>query len=228
MRTAFRRGIILAAGSMLTISPAQAAPYEKIGSWVLDCSGDAAGAAACRLRLDKRFFETAGITGDLEVQAVGTSLVPILALRGVSTELLIAAAASGKTEASIQFGGGPRQPLSCATTSAAYICWPQDDAARNLAAALPQARSVTVRVSVAVSGLKPLPVQEKSLDLTATNEALARLRAAGPSQLPGPMAARVSQSSAALMGMADKALKAAGYPNGVTDLQGLVGKYLKK
>jgi hypothetical protein len=229
MRTASRRGVVLAVGSMLVTGIAQAATHEKIGSWELSCPGEAAGAEPCRLRFDKRFFDKGGVSGDLEVQAQGTSLVPVLALRGVAPELLMAAALAGTTtEASMRFGGGAWEALTCGTTSAGYLCWPGDDAARNLAAELPAARSVTVRVSVAVPGLKPLPVQEKSLDLIGTNEALARLRAAGPSQVPGPMAARVSQSPAALMGMADKALKAAGYPNGVADLQGLVGKYMKK
>jgi len=37
-----------------------------------------------------------------------------------------------------------------------------------------------------------------------------------------------SQSPAALATMADKALKAAGYPNGIADLQTLLAKYRGK
>jgi hypothetical protein len=45
----------------------------------------------CLMRLNRRFFETAGITGDLEVQARGAALVPVLAQRGLSNEMLLAA-----------------------------------------------------------------------------------------------------------------------------------------
>jgi hypothetical protein len=128
----------------------------------------------------------------------------------------------------MQFGAGPREVLDCGPSAEGYVCAPRDGAADRLAAALPSARSVTVRVTVAISGLKPLPVQEKSLDLTDTGAALTRLRAAGPAPVPGVMTAVPEPSPGALMGMADRALKAAGYPNGVADLQALVAKYRGK
>jgi hypothetical protein len=208
----------------LVANRAAAATQEQIGSWVLICPPS----EPCLLRAEKRFFDKTGVTGELEVLADGTSLVPVIALRGLPTELLMAAAMAGKTEASMQFGGGPREPLACAPSAAAYICSPPDDAAHALAAGLPTARSVTVRLSVMVPGLKPLPIQDKALDLSGTAEALARLRIAGPSQIPRPITALASPSPGAFMGMADKALKAAGYPNGVADLQALVAKYRAK
>jgi hypothetical protein len=228
MSTACRWGIVLAVGSMLASGTALAAPAEKIGSWVLSCPGPAPGAGRCLLRADKRFLDKAGITGDLEVQAAGKSLVPVITLRGLSTEILMTAALAGKTEATLQLDGSKREALDCATTGAGYICSPRDDAARNLAAGLPTARSVTMRVSMLVAGMKPLQVQEKSLALSGTSEALTRLAVAGPTPVPGPLAAVASRSPAALMGMADKALRAAGYPNGVADLHTLLNKYMNK
>jgi hypothetical protein len=228
MQTRPLRCLPMALGLTLAAGIVHAAPEEKIGSWVLSCPGDKAGAQSCLLRFDKRFFDKAGLTGDLEVQALGTSLVPVIALRGLPSEMLMAASLAGKTEASVQLGGGPREDLDCAVSSVLYICSPKAKAARILAAGLPVARSVTVRVSVAVAGMAPLPAQEKSLDLSGTNEALARLRTAGPSQVPSPMTALASQTPAGLMGMADKALKAAGYPNGVASLQALLAKYKGK
>jgi len=209
---------------ILLAGVAYAAPAEKIGSWVLSCPD----AEPCLLRLEKRFVDKAGITGELDILADGKALVPVLALRGLSSELLMAAALAGHTEASLQFAGGPRETLDCAPATASYVCAPRDEAADRLAAALPSARSVTVRITVAISGLKPLPVQEKSLDLTGTGAALTRLRAAGPAPVPGAMTAVTEPSPDALMGMADRALKAAGYPNGVADLQALVAKYRGK
>jgi len=180
------------------------------------------------MRFARRFLDKAGITGDLEVQAQGKTLVPVIALRGLSSEILMAATLAGKTEASIQFAGGPREDLVCAASSVGYICAPNSANDDKLAAALPSARSVTVRISVAVAGMSPLPAQEKSLDLSGTSEALTRFRAAGPTQIPTAATELASQSPAGLMGMADKVLKAAGYQNGVAGLQALVAKYMKK
>jgi hypothetical protein len=225
MRTASRAAF----GLLLSIGTARAANQEHIGSWVLSCPSKTTGSEPCLLRLEKRFVDKGGITGDLEIQALGKSLVPVLVLRGVPTELLIAASLAGKADASLQFNGGPRQNLTCAPSSVGYICAPDKDTAIKLTSGLPSARSVTVRVSVSVPGLKPLPVREKSLDLTGTNEALTRLRSVGPSQVPsGPITALSTQSPGALMAIADKTLKAAGYSNGLADLQGLLTKYRAK
>lgn len=240
MRTASRCGSVLAVAAMLASGAALAATEEKIGSWVLSCPGGTPGAAqggapgaspgaeSCLLRADKRFLDKGGITGDLEVQALGRSLVPVLTLRGLSTEILMTAALAGKTEASMQLDGGRREALDCVTSNAAYVCSPVDDAARVLAAGLPAARSVTVRVSVVVAGMKPLQVQEKTLALSGTGDALVRLAVAGPTPVPGPLAGLASRSPAALLGMADKAMRAAGYPNGVGDLHNLLNKYMNK
>jgi hypothetical protein len=219
-------GIIAIGGS------ARAATQEQIGSWVLNCPGDTPGAEPCVMRFNKRFLDKRGITGDLEIQARGKSLVPVIALRGLSSEMLMAASLAGKAEASVQLGGGPREDLNCAVSSSGYICSPNDAGTQKLAAGLPLARSVTVRVSVSMAGMSPgmipLAAQEKALDLSGTNEALARLRTVGPSQVPSLMTALASQSPEGMMGMADKLLKAAGYPNGTAQLQALMAKYMKK
>lgn len=204
---------------------AAATTQERIGGWVLACGN----AEACILRLDKRFLDKAGITGDLEVQALGKTLVPVLTLRGLSNEMLLAAATAGRAEASLRFNDGPRQDLVCSAASTVFFCAPHDSAARTLAADLPTARSVTVRVSVTITGVNPLPAQERSLDLSGSAEALARLRVLGPTQVPAfSLPQSGSGSPAGLLAMADRMMKAAGYPNGVADLQAMLGRYLKK
>jgi hypothetical protein len=233
MTTPSRPGIVLALGLMIPAGIASATMEEHIGTWVLSCPAAAPGAEPCQLHIQKRLLDTAGITGDLEVQALGSILVPVIALHGLSNEIMLAASLAGKAEVSMQFAGGPREDLVCAPSSLGYICSPKGDAAQELAAGLVSARSVTVRASVVVSGLKPLPVQEKSLHLSGTNEALARLRAVGPTQMPGLlvpglMTVLAAQSPGGLMAMADKALKAAGYSNGMADLQALLAKYRGK
>lgn len=200
------------------------ATQEQIGTWVLECPGK----DPCTLRFNKRFLEKAGITGDLEVLAQGKTLVPAIALRGLSGDMMLAASMAGKAEASLQFPGGPREDLDCATTAAGYICAPRDSANQRISAALALSRTVTVRVGVSMAGMSPLPSQEKSLDLSGTNEALAKLRSAGPSPVPSAMTGLASQSPEGLMGMADKMLKAAGYPNGTAQIQAMMAKYMSK
>lgn len=218
--------VIGAAG--LSGAASAAATQEAIGGWVISCPDGAAGNGTCQMRFSKRFFEKGGMTGDLEVQAQGSLLVPVVILRGLPSEMLMAASLLGKAEASMQFPGAARQELDCSVSGTGYVCAPKDDAARKLAADLPTMRSITVRVAVSMAGASPLPAQEKALSLSGTAEALARLRVVGPSQAAGPTTASASQSPAGLMGMADKALKAAGYPNGVAQLQGLMAQYMKK
>jgi hypothetical protein len=214
----------------IAASPARtghAATQQQIGAWVLNCPGDKPGIASCTLRLEKRFLDKAGITGDLEVQAQGKTLVPVITLRGLPSKVLMAASLASKTDASVQFGRGPREDLTCESTSAVYICAPNGLAGPRLAAGLPDARSVTVRVNVSMTGMSPLPEQEETLDLSGTNEALAKLRAAGPAQAPSLMTELESRSPAGWMGMADRLLKAAGYPNGIAQIQAWLAKYLK-
>jgi hypothetical protein len=187
-----------------------AATPEPIGSWILSC-----GQAGCVLRHKDRLFSGAGASADLEVQVAGNALVPVLALRGLPNEVLLASSIAGKAEASVQFPGAARVDLVCAIGDGAYVCAPPAEAVARLAAALPAVRSVVVRVSMSISGTKLQPRGERTLELTKTAEALARLRAAGaPSAEPG-----------GLIGLLDRGLKAAGYKNGAADLPGVVAGY---
>jgi hypothetical protein len=226
MSHAARHNLLLALLFAAMTTAAATAPQRQIGSWILDCPTDKPG--PCRMHLNQRLVDQAGITADLEVQAQGKTLVPVIAVHGLPSELLMQAAMLGHTEASLRFANGKREDLVCAATKDAYLCAPSDSAAQRLAVALPHAQTVTIRVSMVVDGLKPLPAQEKSLDLSGTTEALARLRSLGALQMPAPLPAPAVSSPARLMEMADKALKAAGYQNGVAGLQGLLAKYLQK
>ena len=225
--TAVRLGVALLLTGALGGAARAAAP-EQIGSWVIDCPASPP-AGGCLMRAGTRFLDKGGITGDLEVQAQDQALVPVITVRGLPRELLLAAAMAGKPTASIQFPGGSAQPLACAATALAYVCAPADQAAgRALAAGLPTAAEVSVQVSLSVSGLKTLPAQRKSLPLSGTQAALQRLRAAGPTPLATPVTDTTPPRPADLMVMADKLLRAAGYPDGVAKLQSLMAKYLRK
>jgi hypothetical protein len=221
MTTAATWGLLLA---LAIQDVAVAGTQEHIGSWIITCPVG----GPCAMRFSKRFLDKSGVTGDLEIDADGDALVPVLAVRGLSNEVLMAAVMAGKTEASLQLAGGAREPLECSASESGYICAPDRAAGLKLAAALPAARQVTVRVTVAVMGMSPLPTQEKSLELTGTAEALARVRAEGPTPVPNVKTAVAAGSAAGLMGVADRALKAAGYPNGLADLQARLAKLMAK
>jgi hypothetical protein len=217
-------GLLIVLAFVPPSGAATASTLERFGDWVISCPGQ----APCTMRADKRFLDKSGVTGDLEIQAQGNILVPVLTLHGLPGEALIAAALMGKTEATLQFHDGPPYALDCAVSPAGYICAPNETTGPKLAAALPAARHVTVRVTVAVTGMTPLPPQERSLDLSGTVPALTRYRAEGPTPVPGRATALASQSPAGLTGIADRALKAAGYPNGLADLQARLSKYMRK
>jgi hypothetical protein len=219
----------LTLGLLVCIGAARAATPEHIGSWVLNCSGT----STCRLRAEKRFVDKDGITVELDVLSDGTALVPVLALRGLPAQAVVMASMIGTVDAWIQLDGGVRRALACAPNLDGYFCTPRGDAARALAAGLPMARAMTARVEATISGMKPLPVEQKTLALADTRRALAKLAAAGAEPVPDARIAAASRllpraSPSTLAAMADTALKAAGYPDGLGDLPAVMSKYKNK
>jgi hypothetical protein len=189
-----------------------AAGPEDIGSWVVDC-----GDSGCVLRHRDRLFDGGGVSADLEVRSVGSALVPVVVVRGLPNEVVLASSMAGKAEASVQFGGGARVALGCAVSDGGYVCAPREDAATALAARLVAARSVIVRVSVALQGTNSLTVGERSVELGKTREAVARLASLGAS----------SAEPGGWVGLLDRGLKAFGYQNGTADLPGLLAYYFR-
>ncbi len=222
----FACGTMLA-GLLVAMNGAAAASSATIGSWILDCPGEPSPSETnqgCILRHKDRFFAMAGISADLEVQQIGKTLVPVIALRGLPAELLLASSLTGKALASLQFPGGPPIDLACGASGAIYVCSPGETATRALAAALPHAKAVTVRVAVTPPGMDPLPAQSRLLQLSETPDALIRLQAAGPMQGPAP----IQPLPRGWVALIDKGLKAAGYKNGSADLPPALRDTLKQ
>ena len=206
----------------MSAQAAHAGRQETTGGWVLVCPDNNSGHKTCVLRLDRPLFGQGSVSADLEIRADGRSLVPVIVASGLPGELVAAASMTGRPDVSVWFDDGKPEPLDCAPTQAGYLCAPGPGADVRLSAALPAARSVTVRASLTAPGLKPLPSRDTSFALSGTRAALDRLRAAGPAPVPGALDALASGSPADLMGLADKALRAAGFQDGVP---GLVAKY---
>jgi hypothetical protein len=177
------------------------------------------------MRHSQGFYDKSGITADLEVMARGAFLVPVVTLRGVPNELLAAAALTGRATVSASFPGARGAVLDCAPTSMGGLCAPSEEAAPYLAAELAKAPSVMLTLTTVVPGMAPIPEQRRVLSLSHTQDALARLRAAGPTPVPEPAAAPSTQSTAGLAASADRWLKAAGYPDGVAGVKALVDRY---
>jgi hypothetical protein len=216
-------------GLLVCIGTARAATPRHIGSWVLTCSGT----SICRLRAEKRFIDKDGITVELDVLSDGTALVPVLALRGLPTQAVMMASTMGTVDTWIQFDSSVRWALACAPNLDGFFCTPRGNAARALATELPTARTMTARVQATVSGMKPLPAEQKTLTLADTRRALAMVAAAGAEPVPDARIAAASRllpraSPSTLAAMADTALKAAGYPDGLGDLPELMSKYRDK
>lgn len=216
----------------LTVGGAIPAGAEQIGTWTIACEN---GSNGCIMRFSKRFIDKGPITADLEVQSQSGALVPVIAVRGLTSEMMMAASMAGKAEASVQIPGGIREDLTCNATGVGFICAPTGAAAVKLASALPKARSLVLKAGITISGMSPLPAQEKSLDLAGTADALARLKAAGPVEVARPvetnpgvaaLAGLASQSTGGLEAMADKMLKDAGYGGGVDAVRAKLQKYM--
>jgi len=178
MPAAQRRRAIAGAMLLAAAAPAAAAPADApqaIGSWLLQCHQ-----SGCILR-DRDWIlppGNGGYTAALEVQRRGASLVPVVSLRGVSTQQAIGGLLALQPRGTLHFVPGPQVYVDCETDGAAVVCAPQGDAVAASAAALPSARQVEVGMQLGVPGLS-LPSPGRVLILQDTPQALARLRSAG-------------------------------------------------
>ena len=109
--------------AMLNTTPATA--LEKIGSWVMDCADNGPGSPTCQLRSAKRLLDQGGIVGDLEIQMLGKSLVPVVMLRGVPGDILMAASLTGDQPKRRSSSRAPRLKTSNAASPQADISAPQ-------------------------------------------------------------------------------------------------------
>ncbi|HTC12540.1 MAG TPA: hypothetical protein VK726_27575 [Acetobacteraceae bacterium] len=213
-------GVVLAA---LAIGTAAAQTLsgktEEIGSWVVACPADAK-SAPCRMRYQKWIVppQNGRPSVGLEVRNTGAQMVPQLAVRDLPAPLAVAAMMAGTPTMELRFDGGQKLALSCGSEGDAVLCVPEPGAAADAAAQLQTARSVEVRVHVTLAGgdgPSPIPDQTRSFDLSRTAAAIDRFRAVAPEAAPLPTQA--SQGSD-MRSMADKMLKAMGFPGGVNDI----------
>jgi hypothetical protein len=199
------------------LAPPGWAADEEIGSWVLACPAPPAGTQAdgCILRHKSWVLApgNGGPSAALEVQMRGDSLVPVVALRGMPTQAAVGGSLVLKPDVAVRFDNGPRSPMSCGLSGAAYACAPQLAAIGPTAAALPKAHAVTVRIELTIPGMMTLPPTERTMELSGTEAALARLRAVGAITEALPEVPGLDWQ-----GFLDHMLRAAGFANGAGDV----------
>ncbi len=189
-----------------------------IGSWALQCP--VAGARAGCLLLYNNDVLVQGVGGwsaGLEVLDRGGRFVPVVAVRGLSTEAALAGVLAGVGRVGLRFDGAPRVELGCAVDGGAVVCAPAVDAAGAAAEQLVSARRVVVEVSL---GAAASGVLSRSLDLARTADAVAALRAAGPVEESVPVVAGLDWR-----GFLDRLARDVGFAQGLADVVRWVGSW---
>ncbi len=154
---------------------------ETIGSWTLSCP--ASQSEPCTLRASDWIWpvEAGGLSAALEVQRRGAELVPVIAVRGLSSAMMVGGIAAVKPTVALGFDGGGAFVLRCGMTGGFLACGPDAAVLSAISAALPTAQTAAVEVSLSLpTGSVALP-RAVTLRLSNTAEALGRLRAAGAS-----------------------------------------------
>lgn len=221
MRSLPRRWIVAIAplcfagtGALAAASAAVPTAPQQIGSWVLDCSGHAT-EGGCTLR-DRTWLLPPGPgrpAAALEVQQLGDKLVPVVTLRGLSTQAAVGGLLALQPHATLSLEPGPSVALACQLDAGAIVCAPQGDDVAATAEALPNAATVTLRMQLSVPGGMALPAEGGSLPLHGTREALVQLRAVGATGQALPAIPGLDW-----VGFLDRVMRAAGFENGAAGL----------
>jgi hypothetical protein len=216
-----------AAGAQAPAAKPPAPPNNEIGSWIIACPVDqksaeqkAADATPCRMRYRSWIVppRDGRPSVGLEARNIGTAVVPQLAVRDLPAQIAMAALLAATPTMDLRFDGGQKLALTCGQDADAVLCTPAADAADTAAVQFKTAHSVQVHVHVALTGAEgtsPVPDQTRSFELSRTAEAIERFRAVAPTAMPLSPGSGVTQD---LRAMADRMLKAMGYPGGISDL----------
>lgn len=162
---------------LLLATAARADQARDIGSWELTCPA----AGGCTLRAREWVLPPGPgrPAAALEVQSRGQWLVPVVTLRGLTTQQALGGLLALQPRATLRFDSGPTAELPCELSGQAVVCAPQGDAVAATAAALPTAHSIAVGLQLGAPGMMQLPSQGRTLALQGTATALDQLRSAG-------------------------------------------------
>jgi hypothetical protein len=174
---------------------------ETIGSWVLACAADPmTDRGDCTLRHRLWLEEPRAAQPNspdpgrpgvgLEVLGRHGAQVPAVVARGLTMDSARLGLLAVVATAQLRFGRDPALDLPCALEGRSMVCVPRPDQAETAAAQLARAASVLVRISG-----PGISTETFALDLSGTQDAVARLRARMPD--PPPPAASPTAGPAA-------------------------------
>ncbi len=219
MRSRLFAGIaLLIAGPAMAVAQPRPANQE-IGSWVLTCPAEAP-RDPCQLhhRTGVLAQSPGGMSASLEVLNRGDQFIPVVAMRGLSTQAALGGVLTMQATVGLRFDGAPRIELSCGLDGGAVVCAPGVDAGALAAGELVTARSVLVQMKLGLPGGLALPEQARSLDLARTADALVAFHATAPASESVPVVAGLDWR-----GFLDRLARDAGFANGLADVLPSVG-----
>jgi len=215
-------GLRIAALALLIGGPAAAQPRpasEQIGSWVLACPA----AGLCQLRHASWLLPPGtGRPGvSLEVLRLGGQFVPVVAVRGLTTQAAFGGVLALNADVDLSFDGGGRVALVCNADGGAIVCAPEGAEAAGAAASLANAHTAELRIQLGLPGVVTLPEQSRTLELQRTAEALVRFQATGAANATMPALPGLDWR-----GFMDRVLRAAGLEHDVADLLASLGGWI--
>ena len=179
---------------------------EQIGSWIVTCANPM---SSCQMRHEAWVLPpgSGGPSASLEVVRRGGQFVPVVALRGMTTQAALGGMLAVNATVTLSLDGGTPIALACGLDGAAIICAP------TMPIALASAHTAEVRIALSVPGIAKLPEQSRRMELQRTAEAIALFRGTAPEDRAVP----------ALPGLdwhdfLDRLLHAAGFERGIADL----------
>jgi len=198
--------------ALLLAGPAMAQPRpanQQVGSWIVTCPPDQP--SSCQMRHESWLLPpgTNGPSASLEVMQRGGQFVPVVALRGLTTQTAFGGMMALSATVTLSLDNGPPIALACGLDGAAIICAPEGDAATAIASA----HTAQVRIALSIPGVASLPEQSRSVELRRTAEAIAMFRSTAPADRTVP----------ALPGLdwhdfLDRLMREAGFERGVADM----------
>ena len=214
--------VLLLAAHLASTHPASAQPAaETGGTWIGDCGAEAH--AACTLRYREHLFSKAGVTADLEIRSAGAARVPVIVLRGLPQDPVLATAVSSQVDATLQLDQGAAAHLSCGSAGDAYVCQPDSGSRAALDRALPQAQGVTLSLAATLPGHDALSLGSRRFPLSGTQQALGRT----PTLTGVPAGGAEPAIPPGWAGLVERALRAMGFQNGSTSLGAMLSRLFR-
>ena len=205
------RGRLIIGLALLLASPAMAQhrpANQQLGSWIVTCPADQQ--SSCQMRHESWLLPpgTDGPTASLEVMQRGGRFVPVVALRGLTTQTALGGMLALNATVTLGLDNGPPAPLPCGLDGVAIICAPAGDAPT----ALVSAHTAQVRIALSIPGIASLPEQSRSVELLRTADAIATFRSTAPADLTVPLPGLDWHD------FLDRLLRQAGFERGVADV----------